>query len=140
MMNNLAGDSVYQGTDEKTPSLEGSGDIENNEGLENEESMEIVELEYSLSEPTTESTAIVVEVFEDSIDVVHTNVSLGCDMSIYTPEVTIDGKEISVLYMPEDDARECLMDARFSIEIDMEEGTYTLNIMEDTTTFTYEID
>ena len=140
MMGNLAGDSVYQGTENDIPSVnngsEGSLEEEFTEDPQ-ESTTDLMDLEYSEAESLNEGSMIVVDVLEEGIDVVHTNIYLGCDMSPFTPEVLVEGTEIFISYMPSDEERACIMDVHFSMNLQMEEGTYTLNIMEDTADFVY---
>ena len=95
-------------------------------------------MEYSQAEGLTDIPSISVEVSDDHIDIMHTNVELACDMSLYEPEVSIAERQITVRYMPHDDERDCLMDVRFSLFFALDEGTYTLLLMEDETEFVYE--
>lgn len=138
MMGNLAGDSVYQATGDDPPSV--GGGVENSLEGEESETSGITSLEYTESDGFDESSVIVVDVVEDGIDVVHTNVDLGCDMSIYTPEVSTEGSEITVRYMPPTDDRSCMMDVQFSLDIQLENGEYTLILMEDETSFTCDVE
>ena len=78
------------------------------------------------------------EVFEGRIDVVHSNVELACDMSQYEPDIYMEDRTITVYYMPLGDDRDCFSDVHFSLDIELEEGTYTLQLMEDETEFVYE--
>ena len=111
----------------------------NQKSLQKEETqIGMFELEYSESEGFTEDSSIVVTVGEERIDVVHTNVELACDMSPYTPDIHMEEQKITIHYMPPTDEEGCLMDVQFSIAFSWEEGTYTLQLMEDETEFVYE--
>ena len=95
-------------------------------------------LEYSESNGLIDESNIVVEVNESSIDVVHTNVDLACDMSPYTPDIHREDKKITIHYMPPEEERGCLMDVQFSMDMVLEEGEYTLQLMEHETQFVFE--
>lgn len=137
LMFDLAGDSVYQAD----PSIEPVTDPDNPMGNPPEggiDQVEMYDLAYSESEGFTEDSSIVVEVREGGIDVVHTNVDLACDMSPYEPDLHMEDQTMTIHYMPPDDERGCLMDIEFSVDAPLEEGTYTLQLMEDETEFVYE--
>ena len=139
LMFDLAGDSVYQGQPDPDPDpVIGVDGTEPQEPPEEPGQMGIFELEYSESEGFTEGSTIIVEVIEGRVDVVHTNVDLACDMSPYTPDLHMEDQKITIHYMPPTDERGCLMDVQFSIEYQWEEGSYTLQLMEDETEFVYE--
>lgn len=139
LMFDLAGDSVYQAGPDPIPTGEENQEDGSSEGLDTP-LMEISDVEYSQSEGSTETSVISVEVSSDRIDVTHTNVELACDMSPYEPELIVEDRQITVEYMPLGDARDCVNDVRFTlfIALDLEEGTYTLRLMEDETEFEYE--
>lgn len=137
LMFDLAGDSVYQAD----PSIEPVTDPDN--PMENPpeggiDQVGMYGLTYSESEGFTEDSSIVVEVREGGIDVVHTNVDLACDMDPYEPDLHMEDQTMTIHYMPPDDERGCLMDVEFSVDAPLEEGTYTLQLMEDETEFVYE--
>lgn len=137
LMYDLAGDSVYQAGPDDIPSGVDAGNELPEESNEIGQ-MEIADLEYSQSEGITDEASIFIEVSDDRIDVVHTNIELACDMSLYEPELSIEERQISVQYMPLDEQRECLTDVRFSLHLVLEAGTYTLTLMEDEAEFVYE--
>ena len=68
----------------------------------------------------------------------HTNVDLACDMSLYEPDLHMEDQTMTIHYMPPEDERGCLMDVEFSVDAPLEQGTYTLQLMEDETEFVYE--
>ena len=132
MMNNLAGDSVYQ-VDPSTGPAGVSAEPE-----PETTDLAMMEIEYTESGVSSSYSEIVVE-FDDGIaDILHTHVDLACDMSPYTTEMIFDGSEIHIKYMPLNDERGCFMDVRFSMMVNLEEGTYPLVLMEDETEITIE--
>jgi len=137
LMYDLAGDSVYQETDTDM----GVGAEPESEPAEEPPApsqIALNDVEYSEADGLIDDFTITVEVSEDRLDVVHTNIDLACDMSPYVPEVQIQDKVISVKYMPLNEERDCLMNVEFSMNLLLEEGTYTLILMEDETEFVYE--
>ena len=132
MMNNLAGDSVYQVDPSTGPAgVSAEPDSETAD-------VALMEIEFSESENLDSTSDILVDVEEDIAVVLHTNVELACDMSPYTTQMSFDGSEIHIKYMPLNDERGCFMDVRFSMMVNLEEGTYPLILMEDETEITIE--
>lgn len=142
LMFDLAGDSVYQADPSIEPVTDPDNPMENppdgGNFPEGVDQVGMYGLEYTESEGFTEGSSIVVEVREGGIDVVHTNVDLACDMSPYEPDLHMEDQTMTIHYMPPDDERGCLMDVEFSVDAPLEEGTYTLQLMEDETEFVYE--
>ena len=137
LMFDLAGDSVYQADPSIEPIVEPE-DPGSNNPPDGTAQVEMYGLAYSESEGFAEDSSIVVEVREGGVDIVHTNVDLACDMSPYEPDLHMEDQTMTIHYMPPDDERGCFMDVEFSVDASLEEGTYTLQLMEDETEFVYE--
>ena len=138
LMYDLAGDSVYQGDPTGVSTIEPEDPALESPPEGGTDQVGMYGLEYTESEGFAEDSSIVVEVREGGIDVVHTNVDLACDMSPYEPDLHMEDQTMTIHYMPPDDERGCLMDVQFSVDAYLEEGTYTLQLMEDETEFVYE--
>ena len=138
LMYDLAGDSVYQADSTIAPAIEPEDPVSESSPDGGINQVGMYGLSYSESEDLGQDSSIVVEVREGGIDVVHTNVDLACDMSPYEPDLHMEDQIMTIHYMPPDDERGCLMDVEFSVDAYLEEGTYTLQLMEDETEFVYE--
>ena len=129
---NLAGDSVYPNSPKCTDILE--DDMESNADSQDFIMDELYDLTFVPSDSAPEGS-IDITIQDSLIDVVHAHVALSCDMSQYEPEIFAEDLLITILYMPLESERDCYYNVEFSMDRPFEPGTYTLQIMEDTTDF-----
>ena len=132
----LAGDAVYPNTSDDLPVSE-MEEIAPDDSTGGDTQLGVYDLTFTESDNALTST-IDIEIDIDTIHVVHNNIALNCDMTLYNTEISMNGFDIYVYYMPLEDERNCFYNASFSLDKPNLTGSYVLHLMEDSTQFTIE--
>jgi hypothetical protein len=137
MSSSLNGDSIYPNNPDDFDSVGEEFDaVEDSQEETGIEDLNLIVLE-SQPDSTVESQ-LEIQVGDGVLSVEQTSIALSCDMSQYESIVSIDPDQVSITFMPPNEERDCMYDVTFLFYHSLNEGIYTLLVMEDEEVFEVE--